>query len=61
MFYISDNKKRIVDHEKKVVGSITSEGRFTQEKCDPKYNNGLSALELEQISEIMQREVMFFK
>lgn len=66
MFYISKDKKRIVDSNGNIVGFIENR-KFVQtmktnkdgrlHRCHPIYNtimDGLSAIELEQISEIMQ-------
>lgn len=66
MFYLK-NKNLVVDGAKKVVGFISNK-RFTQDdfvfdnsgkcgKVDIQYRDGLSPLELEQISELLQREL----
>lgn len=66
MFYLK-NKNLVVDGAKKVVGFIANK-RFTQDdfivdnsgkcgKVDIQYRDGLSPLELEQISELLQREL----
>lgn len=65
MFYISKDKKRIVDSSGNIVGFLDKR-RFLQSQttrsgvvntCHPNYSmakGGLSAIEMEQISEIMQ-------
>lgn len=65
MFYISKDKKRIVDSSGNIVGFIEKR-RFMQRQtaesglvktCHPDYSmtrGGLSAIEMEQISELMQ-------
>lgn len=68
MFYITKDKKRIVDSNGSVVGfikgTVFSQRDYTRSgkhnDCSPIYNTtrkegGLSAMELEQISEIMQK------
>jgi len=52
MFYL--NNGQVTDAGKKVVG-IVRDSLFVQEQCDKKYKNGLSPLEMEQISELMQK------
>lgn len=54
MYKLTKDKTKIVDYNNKVVGFII-EGRFTQYRCDPSYRIGLTPMELEKISEIMQR------
>jgi hypothetical protein len=54
MFYLTDDNKRVLDSDKKIVGFITKSGRFTQDGCDPYYKGGLSSIELEQLSELLQ-------
>lgn len=54
MYKITKDNKKIVDYENRVVGFIIDE-RFTQYKCDRHYRVGLTPLELEKISELMQR------
>ena len=53
MYKLSKDKTKIVDFQNKVVGFIIDE-RFTQYKCDKQYHIGLTPLELEKISELMQ-------
>lgn len=61
MFYISKNSKfkTVVDSQNRVVGFI-SNNRFMQKtnssefRCDSIYETGLSAIELEQVSEAIQ-------
>lgn len=54
MYRLTKDRKKIVDYENRVVGFII-DGRFTQYMCDKFYRVGLTPLELEKISEIMQR------
>lgn len=54
MYKITNDKKKIVDYNNRVVGFIV-DGRFTQYRCDKFYRIGLTPIELEKISEIMQR------
>ncbi len=54
MYKITKDKKRVVDYENRVVGFIIDE-RFSQYKCDKYYRVGLTPLELEKVSEVMQR------
>jgi len=61
MFYLSKDKKTILDGRRLTVGYIY-EGRFSQlqkdirdEPCCKDYMEGLSASELEQISELLQK------
>lgn len=57
MFYLSRDSRSIIDSEKRVVGYITKTGKFTQTEfgCDFIYRDGLCAAELEQISEVLQK------
>ena len=67
MFYLSDDKNTVLDSQGAVVGYY-QHGKFCQvrknkskdaawlDKCDKVYSNGLSPLELEQISELLQRK-----
>lgn len=54
MYSVSKDKTKIVDYNNRIVGFII-DGRFTQYRCDQFYRIGLSPMELEKISEIMQR------
>lgn len=54
MFYLSKDKKLVIDPSGRVVGKINSYGHFSQEGCNDVYKIGLSATELEQISELLQ-------
>lgn len=63
MFYIN-KEKEVRDSEGKVVGFVKDnkfsqyrlkEGHFSKEPCNQAYVGGLNPLELEQISELMQR------
>ena len=54
MYRLNKEKTKVLDFNNKVVGFII-DGRFTQYKCDQFYRVGLTPMELEQISEIMQR------
>lgn len=54
MYKITKDKKKVVDYTNRVVGFIIN-GRFTQYRCDKFYQIGLTPLELEKISELMQR------
>lgn len=58
MMFYDKSRQAVVDSAKKVVGFIV-DGRFTQQtrndSCDPSYANGLAPMELEQISELMQK------
>jgi len=54
MYRLTKDKTKIVDYNNKIVGFII-DGRFTQHQCDKFYRVGLTPLELERISEIMQR------
>lgn len=67
MFYLNKEKTIVTDSNKNVVGFIFQK-RFTQDdflfdksgKCGKvhfTYRDGLSGLELEKLSELMQREV----
>jgi len=67
MFYLNKPKTIVYDGSDKIVGFIIQK-RFTQDdfsidksgrsvKVDILYNDGLSGMELEQISELMQREI----
>lgn len=61
MFYISKNNKykTVVDSQNRIVGFVL-DNRFIQKvnssevHCDSIYNTGLSAIELEQVSEAIQ-------
>jgi hypothetical protein len=64
MFYLSDDKKIVKDCFGDIVGYVLY-GKFTQtirdgnnikKDCDSPYSNGLSPLQLEQISELLQRK-----
>jgi hypothetical protein len=56
MFYLKNNK--IVDSMNRVVG-FYEKGRFLQsmldQTCDPIYKTGLTPIEMEQVSEAIQR------
>lgn len=67
MFYLSDDKKTIKDFFGDKVGYIVN-GKFCQvlkkklnsfsnecHWCDEPYSEGLSPMELEQVSELLQR------
>lgn len=54
MYKINSKKDKILDYNNRVVGFIIK-GRFTQYGCDKFYRIGLTPLELEKISEILQR------
>jgi hypothetical protein len=63
MYKINKQKSEILDYENRVVGFIR-DGKFSQtyrkkwnsiECCDRLYQNGLTPVELEQVSEVMQR------
>lgn len=60
MFYVADDDRRIVDSRGRVVGFVMPNGKFAQsdlgEFSDPPYNTGLSPMELELVSEIIQRD-----
>lgn len=53
MFMIKNGK--VVDSAGRLVG-IIKDGAFTQRESDPHYKNGLRAMELEQVSEAMQKK-----
>jgi hypothetical protein len=53
MFRIKDGK--VVDPSGRIVG-IVKDGAFSQQGSDPYYRNGLRPIELEQVSEAMQRQ-----
>lgn len=57
MFYLSKDNTKILDSQQKIVGFITKAGKFTQTQsgCDYIYKDGLCSMELEQVSEILQR------
>lgn len=67
MFYLSEDKSVVLDSQGAVVGYYQN-GKFCQvrrqrnnasawlEKCDKVYANGLSPIELEQVSELIQRK-----
>lgn len=52
MFKIKDGK--VIDSSGRTVG-VVKDGIFSQKESDPYYRNGLRAIELEQVSEAMQR------
>ena len=54
MYKLNKEKTKILDFNNRIVGFIIDE-RFTQYRCDKFYRVGLTPMELEQISEIMQR------
>ena len=54
MYYMKKDKTAIVDYNDKIVGFIIK-GRFTQYRCDVEYRIGLTPMELEKISELIQR------
>ena len=54
MYRLNKEKTKVLDFNNRVVGFII-DGRFTQYICDQFYRVGLTPMELEQISEIMQR------
>ncbi len=63
MYKINKQKNEVLDYENRVVGFIR-DGKFSQtyrkkwnsiECCDKIYSGGLTAIELEQISEAMQK------
>ena len=54
MYYMKKDKTAIVDYNYKIVGFIIK-GRFTQYRCDVEYRIGLTPMELEKISELIQR------
>lgn len=54
MFTLSGNK--VLDSYGNVVGQV-KEGKFSQNLCSAHYANGLTAMELERISETIQRSV----
>ena len=67
MFYLSEDKTVVLDSVGAVVGYYQY-GKFCQvrknrtkeklqvDKCDKVYSNGLSPLEMEQVSELLQRK-----
>lgn len=67
MFYLSEDKTVVLDSLGAIVGYYQY-GKFCQvrknknqdktwlEKCDKIYSNGLSPIELEQVSELLQRK-----
>jgi hypothetical protein len=55
MWRLSKDKTKVLDYDNRIVGFII-DGRFTQYKCDKFYRVGLTPMELEKISEIMQRD-----
>ncbi len=65
MFYVSDDEKMIVDSRARKVGFLRN-GKFAQfvsempqlQKPDEPYFYGLSPLELEMVSETIQRNKM---
>jgi hypothetical protein len=57
MFKLDKSKRKLLDSSNRIVGYVMN-GRFTQlGLIDPAYHNGLTAIELEQISEAMQRSL----
>lgn len=54
MYKISKDKNKVLDYNNRIVGFIVN-GRFTQYRCDQFYHVGLTPMELEKISELMQR------
>ena len=60
MYSLTKDKTKIVDYKNRIVGFII-DGRFTQYQCDKFYRVGLTPIELEKISEIMQRSGMVYK
>ncbi len=61
MFYLSKDKRKILDGRKLTVGYIYN-GKFSQsqrsandEPCYKDYTNGLTAMQLEHISELLQK------
>jgi len=63
MFYLSEDKKTVIDSFGDKVGFYKN-GKFCQvfreknkktEVCDKHYMNGLSPIQLEQVSELLQR------
>jgi hypothetical protein len=54
MYKISKDRNKVLDYNNKIVGFIV-DGRFSQYRCDPFYRVGLTPMELEKISELMQR------
>ena len=57
MFKLDKSKKKVLDSSNRVVGYIAN-SHFTQNGLiDPAYQSGLTALDLEQISETMQRSL----
>lgn len=66
MFYLDKDNKTVVDSFGDKVGFVTN-GKFCQvyrqknqktELCDKPYANGLSPMQLEQVSELIQRARM---
>ena len=64
MFLIADDDRRVSDTRGRVVGFVIN-GKFTQEwhfsqydsdKAEAPYANGLSPLEMEMVSETIQRD-----
>ena len=64
MFYLSDDRKTVRDSFGDKVGFFI-DGRFCQvlrqknqkpTMCDERYIDGLSPLEMEQVSELLQRQ-----
>jgi hypothetical protein len=57
MFKLDKSKRKMLDSSDRVVGYVIN-GYFTQNGLiDPSYQSGLTALELEQLSEAMQRSL----
>jgi hypothetical protein len=67
MFYLNKLKNTIIDSANNIVGFVV-EKKFTQDdflvdksgkcvKIHPLYKDGLSGMELEKVSELMQREI----
>lgn len=68
MFYLSEDKKIVKDSFGDIVGYVNN-GRFTQvirsqqfniknikKDCDAPYLDGLTPIQMEQISELLQRK-----
>lgn len=58
MFIVSSDRKKVVDFSGRVVGYLKGD-KFLQNDgenmCDPYYSNGLHPLEMEQVSEAIQK------
>lgn len=64
MFLIADDDRRVIDTRGRVVGFVV-DGKFSQsfsywqgdsDHAEPPYSNGLSPLEMEMVSETIQRD-----